>query len=156
MISNAYPGKFLLVVDTQTSGLFMRAYVSCGPPRHAAQDGEAGVSHPASSKIWAAVFPSQPATGSVYTSAQTFCVAGTRYLRPKNEQTSDTESEGCQRVSVRYQMQYVRRDLDLLSGLVEEFGSGLEVLSLSSSARTDVNAVYLDIAALSRQLAVVW
>lgn len=65
LVSNAYPGKFLLVVDTQISGLFMRAKVSCGPPKQAAQDGEAGVTHPASSKIWAAVLPSQPATGSV-------------------------------------------------------------------------------------------
>lgn len=56
----------------------MRANVSRGPPRHAAQLGAAGVVQPASSKISAAVLPSQPGTGSVYTSAQTFCVAGTR------------------------------------------------------------------------------
>ena len=35
------------MVDTQTSGSFMRAYVSLGPPRHAAQLGDAGVSQPA-------------------------------------------------------------------------------------------------------------
>ena len=61
----------LLVVDTQTSGSFMRAKVSRGPPRHAAQDGLAGGTHPAAAKISAAVFPSQPGTGSPYTSAHT-------------------------------------------------------------------------------------
>ncbi len=70
----------LFVVETQTSGLFIRAYVSLGPPRHAAQLGLAGVSQPASWKIWEAVLPSQPGTGMPYTSIQTFCVAGTRYV----------------------------------------------------------------------------
>jgi hypothetical protein len=55
----------------RTSGSFMRAKVSRGPPRHAAQLGAAGVVQPASSKISAAVLPSQPGTGSVYTSAHT-------------------------------------------------------------------------------------
>jgi hypothetical protein len=50
----------------------MRAKVSLGPPRQAAQLGAAGVTQPASSKISAAVFPSQPGTGSVYTSAHTW------------------------------------------------------------------------------------
>ncbi len=71
---------YLFVVDTQTSGLFIRAYVSLGPPRHAAQLGLAGVSQPASWKIWDAVLPSQPGTGMPYTSIHTFCVAGTRYV----------------------------------------------------------------------------
>ena len=39
----------LLVVDTQTCGSFMRANVSLGPPRHAAQLGAAGATHPAAS-----------------------------------------------------------------------------------------------------------
>jgi hypothetical protein len=43
----------------------MRANVSRGPPRHAAHDGAAGVVQPASSKISAAVLPSQPGTGIV-------------------------------------------------------------------------------------------
>ncbi len=54
-----------------TSGSFMRAKVSRGPPRQAAQLGAAGVTQPASSKISAAVLPSQPGTGIVYTSAHT-------------------------------------------------------------------------------------
>jgi hypothetical protein len=33
------------------------AYVSAGPPRHAAQDGDAGSMHPASRKICASVLP---------------------------------------------------------------------------------------------------
>ena len=61
----------LLVVDTQTSGSFMRANVSRGPPRHAAQDGLAGGTQPAAVKISAAVLPSQPGTGRPYTSAHT-------------------------------------------------------------------------------------
>lgn len=61
----------LLVVDTQTWGSFMRANVSLGPPRQAAQLGAAGVMQPAASKIWAAVLPSQPATGKPYRSAHT-------------------------------------------------------------------------------------
>jgi hypothetical protein len=52
--------------------------VSLGPPKHAAHDGGAGVSHPDSSNICAAVLPSHPGTGTLYTSAHTFCVAGTR------------------------------------------------------------------------------
>ena len=55
----------LLVVETQTSGSFMRAKVSRGPPKQAAQLGAAGVTQPAASKICAAVLPSQPGTGSV-------------------------------------------------------------------------------------------
>ena len=70
--------QHLLVVDTHTRGSFMRAYVSCGPPRQAAQEGEAGVSQPASAKIWAAVRPSQPGTGRPKRSKYTFWVAGTR------------------------------------------------------------------------------
>ncbi len=61
----------LLVVDTQTSGSFMRAKVSRGPPRHAAQEGLAGGTQPAAAKISAAVLPSQPGTGNPYTSAHT-------------------------------------------------------------------------------------
>lgn len=57
-----------------TSGSFMRAKVSRGPPRQAAQLGAAGVTQPASSKISAAVLPSQPGTGIVYTSAHTWGV----------------------------------------------------------------------------------
>jgi hypothetical protein len=60
-----------LVVDTQTSGSFMRANVSRGPPKHAAHDGLAGGTQPAAVKISAAVLPSQPGTGRPYTSAQT-------------------------------------------------------------------------------------
>ena len=62
---------YLLVVDTQTWGSFMRAKVSFGPPKQAAQLGAAGVVQPAASKICAAVLPSQPATGSPYRSAHT-------------------------------------------------------------------------------------
>ena len=61
----------LLVVDTQTCGSFMRAKVSLGPPKQAAQLGAAGGVHPAASKICAAVLPSQPATGKPYRSAHT-------------------------------------------------------------------------------------
>lgn len=43
----------LLVVDTQTCGSFMRANVSLGPPRHAAQLGAAGATHPAASNTCA-------------------------------------------------------------------------------------------------------
>lgn len=68
----------LLVVETTTSGSFIRANVSFGPPKHAAHDGAPGATHPAASKISAAVLPSQPGTGTLYTSAHTFCVAGTR------------------------------------------------------------------------------
>ncbi len=49
----------------------MRAKVSRGPPRQAAHEGAAGVTQPASSKISAAVLPSHPGTGTVYTSAHT-------------------------------------------------------------------------------------
>lgn len=66
----------LLVVETQTSGSFMRANVSRGPPRHAAQDGLAGGTQPAAAKISAAVLPSQPGTGSPYTSAHTCGLQG--------------------------------------------------------------------------------
>ena len=59
------------MVETQTSGSFMRAKVSRGPPRHAAQEGLAGGTQPAAAKISAAVLPSQPGTGSPYTSAHT-------------------------------------------------------------------------------------
>lgn len=62
---------YLLVVDTHTWGSFMRAKVSLGPPKQAAQLGAAGVVQPAASKICAAVLPSQPATGSPYRSAHT-------------------------------------------------------------------------------------
>lgn len=54
----------------------MRAKVSLGPPKHAAHDGAAGVVQPDSSKISAAVLPSQPGTGSVYTSAHTCAETG--------------------------------------------------------------------------------
>ena len=75
------PGKLRLVVDTQTSGSFMRANVSRGPPRQAAHEGAAGGTHPTAAKISAAVLPfGSPGTGSAYTSAQTFWVAGTRYV----------------------------------------------------------------------------
>ena len=43
----------LLVVDTQTCGSFMRANVSLGPPRHAAQLGAAGATQPAASNTCA-------------------------------------------------------------------------------------------------------
>ena len=43
----------LLVVETQTCGSFMRANVSLGPPRHAAQLGAAGATHPAASNTCA-------------------------------------------------------------------------------------------------------
>lgn len=59
------------MVETQTWGSFMRANVSLGPPKQAAQLGAAGVVHPAASKICAAVLPSHPATGKPYKSAQT-------------------------------------------------------------------------------------
>ena len=49
----------------------MRANVSLGPPKQAAQLGAAGVVQPAASKICAAVFPSHPATGKPYRSAHT-------------------------------------------------------------------------------------
>ena len=61
----------LLVVDTHTSGSFMRANVSRGPPRQAAHEGAAGGTQPASAKISAAVLPPQPGTGRAYTSAHT-------------------------------------------------------------------------------------
>jgi len=48
----------LLVVDTQTCGSFMRANVSLGPPRHAAQLGAAGATHPAASNTCPAPPPS--------------------------------------------------------------------------------------------------
>lgn len=51
------PGKFRLVVETHWKGSFMRAYVSAGPPRHAAQEGEAGSKHPASRNIDPSVRP---------------------------------------------------------------------------------------------------
>lgn len=70
------PGTHRLVVDTHTSGSFMRAKVSRGPPRQAAQLGAAGVTQPAASKISAAVLPSQPGTGSVYTSPHTCAAVG--------------------------------------------------------------------------------
>jgi hypothetical protein len=57
-------GAHLLVVETQTSGSFMRAKVSRGPPRQAAHEGLAGGTQPASWKISAAVLPPQPGTGS--------------------------------------------------------------------------------------------
>ena len=56
---------YLLVVDTQIWGSLRRAKVSLGPPKHAAQEGAAGATQPAASKISAAVRPLQPATGSV-------------------------------------------------------------------------------------------
>lgn len=49
----------------------MRAYVSFGPPKQAAQLGLAGVSQPASSNICEQVFPPDPGTGRLYTSIQT-------------------------------------------------------------------------------------
>ena len=63
-------------MDTQTSGSFMRANVSRGPPRHAAQEGLAGGTQPAAAKISAAVLPSQPGTGRPYTSAHTYGING--------------------------------------------------------------------------------
>lgn len=65
------PGKFLLVVLTHTSGSFIRAKVSRGPPKQAAHEGAAGVMQPAASKISAAVLPPQPGTGKLYTSPHT-------------------------------------------------------------------------------------
>ena len=65
------PQARLLVVDTQISAPFMRAKVSLGPPRHAAQLGDAGGTQPAALNTSAAVFPSHPGTGCPYTSAQT-------------------------------------------------------------------------------------
>lgn len=50
----------------------MRAKVSLGPPRQAAQEGDAGGTHPAAVKISAAVLPSHPGTGCPYTSAHTW------------------------------------------------------------------------------------
>ena len=52
----------LLVVETQISAPFMRAKVSLGPPRQAAQLGDAGGTAPAASKTSAAVLPSQEAS----------------------------------------------------------------------------------------------
>lgn len=49
----------------------MRAQVSRGPPRQAAQDGAAGVSQPAFEKTSAHVIPSAPGTGRVYKSNHT-------------------------------------------------------------------------------------
>lgn len=62
---------------TEQSNLTRRGRMQLSP-RQAAQEGEAGVSHPAFSKMADAVSPSHPGTGSEYTSAHTFCVAGTR------------------------------------------------------------------------------
>ena len=46
----------LLVVDTQTCGSFMRAKVSLGPPKHAAQLGAAGATQPAASNTCTPVY----------------------------------------------------------------------------------------------------
>ena len=59
------------MVLTTVSASFMRAKVSLGPPKHAAQEGGAGATQPAASKIWKAVLPSQPGTGKPYRSAHT-------------------------------------------------------------------------------------
>src|SRR5881628_643935 len=52
------PGKFRLVVETQTSLLLSRPNVSDGPPRHAAQEAPCAILAPALWKISSRVSPS--------------------------------------------------------------------------------------------------
>src|SRR5437016_14288458 len=71
------PGKFRLVVETQTSLLLSRPNVSDGPPRHAAHEAPCAILAPA---LWKVSSRVSPFSLVVATPRPTSVVAGTVYV----------------------------------------------------------------------------